>query len=107
MRVRRMICMVLSCVLIIGTMEFPVNAAMADDTPSEVNSNSFATPFATGAFNMTIPANTKLRANSSFPLAAGETITIKASYSPFSANVEFLSYSSIHTGAVTASFPSV
>lgn len=89
MCVKRMICMVLSCVLFIATMEFPANAATTDETTYEVYSNSFATPFATGSFNMTIPANTKLRANSSFPLAAGETITIKASYSPFSANLDF------------------
>ena len=38
---------------------------------------------------MAIPAKTKLSASTSFPLAAGETVTIKASYSPFSASVDF------------------
>lgn len=45
-------------------------------------------PFATGSFNMTIPAKSKGIANFSFPLAAGETVTIKASYSPASSNVD-------------------
>lgn len=44
---------------------------------------------ATGSFNMTVPAKSTLRADKSFPLEAGETVTIKASYSPFSASVDF------------------
>ena len=44
---------------------------------------------ATGEFDMEVPANSAVRASSSFPLEAGETVTIKASYSPFSASVDF------------------
>lgn len=44
---------------------------------------------ATGRFNMDVSANTSRKASTSFPLEAGETVTIKASYSPFSANVDF------------------
>lgn len=52
------------------------------------NENEFS-PFATNSFNMSIPAQTDAVANTSFSLAAGETVTIKASYSPFSASVDF------------------
>ena len=44
---------------------------------------------ATGKFSMEIPGNTAVQASSSFPLEAGETVTIKATYSPFSASVDF------------------
>ena len=88
MYVKRMICMFLSCVFLIGTMQLTANAAMIDDAKAEDYADCSITPFATGSFNLSIPANTKVRANSSFPLAAGETITIKASYSPFSASVD-------------------
>lgn len=44
---------------------------------------------ATGRFSMDVPARTMVQANSSFPLEVGETVTIKASYSPFSASVDF------------------
>lgn len=44
---------------------------------------------ASGSFNMTVPAKSTLRADKSFPLEAGETVTIKATYSPFSASVDF------------------
>lgn len=45
-------------------------------------------PFAIGSFSMSIPAKSQAMANSSFSLAAGETVTIKASYYPFSASVD-------------------
>lgn len=38
---------------------------------------------------MDVPANTSRKASTSFPLEAGEVVTIKASYSPFSAKVDF------------------
>ena len=44
---------------------------------------------ASGSFNMTVPAKSILRADKSFPLESGETVTIKATYSPFSASVDF------------------
>lgn len=44
---------------------------------------------ATGRFNTDIPRNTILKASTNFPLEIGEIVTIKASYSPFSASVDF------------------
>lgn len=89
MRFKKMICMTLACILIVGSVAFPVNAAEAKTTTPERTMTNFAIPRATGSFNMTIPAKSKLSANTSFPLAAGETVTIKASYAPFSASVDF------------------
>lgn len=45
--------------------------------------------YASGRFSMDVPGNTTAKANSSFPLEVGEVVTIKATYSPFSASVDF------------------
>lgn len=100
MRMKRTICMVLVCVLLAGTISISASAAeietitfdyvTVDFADSfEDTTRSIAGIFATGSFRMSIPAKSKTTANSSFPLAAGETVTIKASYSPFSASVDF------------------
>lgn len=44
---------------------------------------------ATGPINMSIPANAKLRADTSIPMDAGDVVTINASYSPRTASVDF------------------
>lgn len=44
---------------------------------------------ATGRFNMDVPGGTTIKASESFSLEAGEEVTIKASYTPFSASVDF------------------
>lgn len=87
---KRIICMILICMMLITSITSPVYAAEADYYgPPRISIDNNISPLATGSFNMTIPANTKAVANSSFRLAAGETVTIKASYSPFSASVDF------------------
>lgn len=58
--------------------------AVGEDSQEEV-----ATVRATGRFNLEVPGGSFVTANSSFPLEAGETVTIKASYTPFSASVDF------------------
>ena len=89
MRLKRFFCVVLVCMLFVGLVGMPVGATELEDTTSENAVLNFMVSRATGSFNMTIPAKTKLSASTSFPLAAGETVTIKASYSPFSASVDF------------------
>lgn len=89
MGLKRFICMVLACVLVIGSFSMPVDAVEAEKTTPENTMLKFMIPRATGSFSMVIPAKTKLMASTSFPLAAGETVTIKASYAPFSASVDF------------------
>ena len=67
----------------------PANAAEIQAVTMELPLDDLVTPRATGSFNWTIPAKTKVKGDTVFPLAAGETVTIKASYSPFSASVDF------------------
>lgn len=44
---------------------------------------------ASGFFNMDIPTETLVSANSTFSLEVGETVTINAVYSPTSAKADF------------------
>lgn len=89
MQIRRMICVVLACVLTAGALAIPASAVeTAGNVPERFTMNQ-ATPFATNSFSMSIPAKTKSLANSSFSLMTGETVTIKASYAPFDASVDF------------------
>ncbi len=61
-----------------------VVAIQTDDTDGFVEHSTAAisTTRASGEFEMTVSAKTKAIADSSFPLEAGETVRIKASYSP-------------------------
>lgn len=88
-RAKRIICMVLACIVIAGTISVSASAAEVKIIAPENTTDNLINPLATGSFSMSIPAKSQSLANSSFPLAAGETVTIKASYSPFSASVDF------------------
>lgn len=88
MQVKRMACMALVCVLIIGTMAVPASAAETSPVAGEIYALHILNSRATNSFSMSIPANTTARANISFSMMAGETITFKASYAPFSASVD-------------------
>ena len=89
MYLKRFFCVVLVCMLSVGLVGMPAGATEMEYATKENDMLNFMVSRATGSFNMAIPAKTKLSASTSFPLAAGETVTIKASYSPFSASVDF------------------
>ena len=50
---------------------------------------TFSMARASGRFSLDVPGNVMFEADSSFPLNAGETVTIEANYSPWSASVDF------------------
>jgi len=56
---------------------------------NDLNGEEVTIARATGRFTMDISANSSKKASTSFSLEAGEVVTIKASYSPFSASVDF------------------
>lgn len=85
MRVKKTICIVLTYVLLSGMVLIPVSA---EQTPSERFSDDMIATYAIGSFSMSIPGKSQAQADTSFSLAAGETVTIKASYYPFSASVD-------------------
>ena len=84
MRLKRIACLLLVSLMMVSC--FGVSAAAIEQDEQRIELH---TVYATGRFSMDIPGNTTVKANSSFPLEAGEVVTIKASYSPFSASVDF------------------
>ena len=89
MRIKRIASLLVAYVLFMGTFHVPVSALTVTTVSDYKHTSGSIMPMATNSFTMSIPAQTKALANNSFPLAAGETVTIKASYSPFSASVDF------------------
>lgn len=82
---KKMACLIMVCCVFVGTVATPVSAIEPIPPTAE---NDIVSPMATNSFNISIPANSRVRADSSFSLMVGETITIKASYAPFSASVD-------------------
>lgn len=89
MQIKRKLSMVLCCMLLASMISIPANAAEIQATTQEISFVDLISPRATVSFDWTIPANKSAKGDIVFPLAAGETVTIKASYSPFSASVDF------------------
>lgn len=81
---KKFLCMV----LVLGAFVscFGMSAAAAQ-IPS--NEDDFLAVQATGKFDIEVPGNSAVKAGNSFPLEVGEVVTIKATYSPFSASVDF------------------
>lgn len=89
MRLKKTICMVLACMLIAGAISIPAEAVEVQAIDPEMNTMQIAIARASGSFSMSVPAKTKVLADSSFPMEAGETVTINASYSPLDTSVDF------------------
>lgn len=83
-RLKKIMTMVLACATVISCL--CVNAGAAQNEKEVAVTIAVR---ATGKFSMEVPGNTAVQASTSFPLEAGETVEIKATYSPFSANVDF------------------
>lgn len=88
MKLKRLFCVVLVVITVMSCFSVSVAAVGRGEKVDEQRVETRAV-YATGRFNMDVPGNTTVRANSSFPLEVGEVVTIKASYSPFSASVDF------------------
>ena len=84
MRVKNFFCLMLASIIVMSC--FGMSAEAAVDPRQETEPIAV---MATGRFNMEVPANTAVQASTSFPLEVGEVVTIKATYSPFSASVDF------------------
>lgn len=89
MQLKKMCWMVVACVLLFGAIVSPARAAEICLPDIENSTGDGITILATNSFNVRIPAKTRVQPNMSFSLMAGETVTIKASYAPFDASVDF------------------
>lgn len=70
---KKTLCLLLTVVLLISCFAGTVNAAER----------------ASGKFDITVMAGELKPAKTGFPMAAGETVTINATYSPSSADIDF------------------
>ena len=85
MRLVRSFCTMLACAVIISC---PITIDAAETREADC-STEIIVERATGRFSLDVPANTAIEADASFPLEVGEAVTIKASYTPSSASVDF------------------
>lgn len=87
---RRFLCMVLTGVIMVGCLSTSAGAVgEATVTPEECEVVETAITRATGSFNITIKANSGRSVDTDFPLAAGETVRIRANYTPEDASLDF------------------
>lgn len=88
MRPRKVLSMVLVCLLFAGIVT-PARATEVETFTLQPVSASTVTPCGTNFFTVTVPAKSSAATNTAISLPAGETVTIKASYAPTSAKVDF------------------
>lgn len=101
MRIKKLLCMLLACGAIICNSSV-VSAAPRENDILDLESMSCELVMyiqghvesgrvtrATSKFDIQVPGDATMSASSSFPLEAGETVTINAVYSPRSASVDF------------------
>ena len=81
MRKRNIFCVLLMCVVLFGSLATNVGAVNVERVLSLTR--------ASGYFSTNIPGDTYFTANGDFLLDEGEKVTIKATYSPRSASVDF------------------
>lgn len=84
MRLKRLLCVMFSCVIAVSCFGLHAKAASVEARGVYPNVER-----ASGRFSVEIPGNTLAVTSSDFPLEAGESVTINAIYSPRSASVDF------------------
>lgn len=84
MQIKKFLCIL--CAFVISAGCLGVNAGAIQLPDREV---SMVIERASGRFSMDVYAHEVVSANTSFPLEAGETVTINATYSPLTASVDF------------------
>lgn len=87
---RRFLCMVTTGVMVLGFLCTSAGAVEEVNAISgKYETAETATTRATGTLNYTIKANGSISVSPAFSLAAGETVRIRASYSPEDASLDF------------------
>ena len=87
---RRFLCMVMTGVMMLGFLCTSAGAVEEVNVISgKYETAETAIMRATGTLNCTIKANGSISVNPAFSLAAGETVRIRANYSPEDASLDF------------------
>lgn len=84
MRLKKVFCLLLACVLTFACLTMEAGAVQ-----TETEANTLVIERASGRFSVDISKQSTFSADSTFPLDIGDTVTIKATYSPSSASVDF------------------
>ena len=82
MKGKKILVLVLACTMLLGCLGVSAAAAQPQRAGDVVI-------MATNRFNTAIPADKTAYVGTGFSLAAGEVVTIKATYAPFDASVDF------------------
>lgn len=88
MQKRRLISFILMLMFLLSYSVTTVQAAYLD-LPDEQQNTTKVIYRASGGFSTTVPANTLITADSTFPMEIGDSITINAHYTPTTASVDF------------------
>lgn len=80
MRMKRVACTMLACLALVSC--FCINAVAIDEKALADKTTEMVVARASGSFSMSISPYGSVKADMSFPLEAGETVRINASYSP-------------------------
>ena len=87
---RRFLCMVLTGIVMIGCLCTSAGAVGGSDAISgEYEQSETAIARATGSLDWTIKANSRKVMDTAFSMAAGESVRIRAIYSPEDASLDF------------------
>ena len=105
---RRILCLTIACVSIMGCLY--INAGAMDITTSDNISAETTSIRASGSFNMSVGAYERTASDIVFPMAAGETVRIRANYDPEDAKMDFglidpdgiYHYITVTTGSIDA-----
>lgn len=84
MNIKRITSMFFSCLIAVSMLALPASAATAlRSIPAEC-----IAPYATNSFNIAVPAKTNAKADATFSMAAGESISLSVTYAPFYADID-------------------
>ena len=83
MKIKKIVALLL---MLVVTVSCWTASAYAEELPDQ---RVFSFMRAAGRFNMEVPGNSTVKANTEFPLEIGETVAINAVYSPQTASVDF------------------
>lgn len=85
----RILCSMLISASMLGLLCVPSHAVASPILDETAIFEEKAITRATGSFEMSIGANKNVSADTTFPLAAGETVHIRAYYTPENADIDF------------------
>lgn len=85
----RILCSLLVSAGMLGLLCVPAQAVTSPILSETAMFEETAITRATGSFEMSIGANKNVSADTTFPLAAGETVHIRAYYTPENADIDF------------------